>query len=99
MKHIILTLFFVLATISFAFSQDGQKAVEVNELPTISISDTNRLTVQNAKQGDVLQLFSIVGVKVFETKMESSSKELTLNVPKGYYIVKVSNMVRKIVVK
>ena len=100
MKHIILTIFFVFATISFVFSQDGQKAtVETSDQPFVSISDSNKLTVQNVKQGDVLQLFSIVGVKVFETKMDSSSKELILNVPKGYYIVKVSNMVRKIVVK
>ena len=100
MKHIIFTIFFVFATISFVFSQDGQKATaESTDSPSISISDTNRLTIQNAKQGDILQLFSIVGVKVFETKMDSPSKELTLNVPKGYYIVKVSNTVRKIAVK
>jgi len=100
MKHILFIIFFVFATVSFAFSQDGQKATaETSDQPSISISDSNRLTVQNVKPGDILQLFSIVGVKVLETKMDSSSKELILNVPKGYYIVKVSNMVRKIAVK
>jgi hypothetical protein len=99
MKHFILTLFFTLVTAGYGFSQEGMHKIADNEQPMVSISDTNRLYVQNVKQGDVLQVFSIVGIKVYETKLESASKEVALNVPKGYYIVKIANTVRKIAVK
>lgn len=83
-----------------AFSQEGmQKASLDTDQPAVSISDTNRLYVYNVKPGDLLQLYSIVGVKVLEVKMDSSSKEISLNVPKGYYVVKVSSLVKKIAVK
>jgi len=100
MKHIILTFFLIFSLNSFVFSQEiTHKASVETEQPSISITDSNRLFVQNVKPGDLLQLYSIVGVKVMEVKLDSSSKELTLNIPKGYYMVKVSNTVRKIAVK
>ena len=101
MKKLLLTvLLLVIATVSFSFAQDGNpKLPNESELPYISLTDTNRLLVQNVKAGDMLQVYSIVGVKVFEIKLDSSGKEITLNVPKGYYVVKVSNIVRKIAVK
>lgn len=100
MKKLLLMIFFTVTTVGFAFSQEGNLKLPVDsEQPSVLLSDTNRLLVQNVKPGDILQVYSILGVKVIEVKMDSSNKELLLNVPKGYYIVKVSNMVRKISVK
>jgi hypothetical protein len=42
---------------------------------------------------------SIVGVKVLEKKPESSNCSLVLELPRGYYIVKIGSTVRKISVK
>ena len=101
MKHILFILFFTFFIVGVSFSQEGNpKASLDKDQPSISLSDTNRLFVQNAKQGDLLQIYSIVGVKVLEVKMNATSRELILNtLPKGYYIVKVSDFVRKIAIK
>ncbi|MCL1942221.1 MAG: T9SS type A sorting domain-containing protein [Candidatus Azobacteroides sp.] len=100
MKKLLLIIFLTFATGGFSFSQEGNLKLPGDaDQPAISLADSNRLLVQNVKAGDLLQVYSIVGVKVVEAKMDSSSKEFILNVPKGYYIVKVSNMVRKIAVK
>ncbi len=100
MKQLLLIIFFVAFSVGFSHAQDVNPKLPIDtDQPSISLSDTNRLFVQNVKPGDLLQVYSILGVKVSEVKMDSSNKELTLNVPKGYYIVKVSNMVRKIAVK
>ena len=101
MKKLLLTvLLFGFVNISFSFAQDGNmKLPNDSESPSVSLNDTNRLLVQNVKPGDMLQVYSIVGVKVLEIKLDASGKEITLNIPKGYYVVKVSNIVRKIAVK
>jgi len=99
MKKLLFTiLLFVIVSVSFSFAQDGNLKSD-SELPSVSLTDSNRLLVQNVKVGDMLQVYSIVGVKVYEVKMDSSGKEITLNIPKGYYVVKVSNIVRKIAIK
>ena len=101
MKKLLLTiLLYAIVSISFSFAQDGNiKLSNESELPFVSLTDTNRLLVQNVKAGELLQVYSIVGVKVLEVKLDASGKEITLNIPKGYYVVKVSSIVRKIAIK
>ena len=57
------------------------------------------LQLQNAVVGEKLEVLSIVGVRVFTKKIESSNQEFQLELPKGYYIVKMGTVVRKISVK
>ncbi|MDD4921370.1 MAG: T9SS type A sorting domain-containing protein [Bacteroidales bacterium] len=57
------------------------------------------MQLKNAVVGEKMQLLSIVGVKVFEKRIESSNQEFQLDLPKGYYLVKIGNVVRKISVK
>jgi phosphohistidine swiveling domain-containing protein len=57
------------------------------------------LQLQNATVGDKIEVLSIVGVRVLEKRIESASQSVTLDVPKGYYIVRVGNSIRKISVK
>lgn len=71
-------------------TQDG--SVSIYQKGTI-------LQLQNATVGEKIQVLSIVGVRVFEKRIESSNQEFQLDLPKGYYIVKIGNVVRKISIK
>ncbi|MDD2437103.1 MAG: T9SS type A sorting domain-containing protein [Massilibacteroides sp.] len=75
-------------------TQQKREAAEVE----ISIID-NRLKIKNALVGSKLEIYSIVGVKVFETEIKYSSGEYVLNLAKGYYIVRLKDTVRKIVIR
>lgn len=75
-------------------TQQKREAAEVE----ISIIN-NRLKIKNALVGSKLEIYSIVGVKVFETEIKYSSGEYVLNLAKGYYIVRLKDTVRKIVIR
>jgi len=57
------------------------------------------LQLQNFTAGDKLEVLNIVGVKVLERKLDSANQTVTLELPKGYYIVKIGSTVRKISIK
>ncbi len=77
-------------------------AIDIVEMAAgeVSIDYSGRtIHVENA-QGEVLRVYDVTGVSVMTIKIQSSSQKVELgNLPKGCYIVKVGNVVRKISVK
>jgi hypothetical protein len=71
----------------------------VQDAGVVVVLNGKIMQLQNANVGDKLEILNIVGVKIFEKKIESSNPQYTLDLPKGYYIVKVGDTVRKISVK
>lgn len=68
--------------------------------PEIEISVVgNKLTVNNAVVGSKLEIYSVVGVKVLEIEIKYTSGDYTINISKGYYIVRIGETVRKIVIR
>lgn len=65
----------------------------------ITVTDNTTVRIQNAPVDSVMEVYNIVGVKVTSEKIDSSDKTVTLNLSKGYYILKIENVVRKIVIK
>lgn len=59
----------------------------------------NRLIIENLPKDGVLEIFSIFGVKVYTQKIKAGTNEYTLNLPKGYYIVRIGDLVKKIALK
>ena len=49
--------------------------------------------------GQVLDVYNIVGVKIASVKVEGMDKRLDLNLQKGCYILKIGKVVRKVSVK
>lgn len=49
--------------------------------------------------GQNLYIYNITGVRVMSIKVDGSDKVYSLNFPKGCYIVKVGNVVRKISIR
>lgn len=79
----------------------ANKAVEIieKEFSTVSISiRDNTLYVANAN-GQQLFIYNVAGVRVVSVKVEGMEYRYDLNLPKGCYIVKVGNTVRKISLK
>jgi hypothetical protein len=73
-------------------------AAEPDTSPVLTISG-NTVKVQNATVGTSLEVYSILGIKVFTYKLDAADKQLTLNLSKGWYLVKLEGLVRKIAIK
>ncbi|MDR1624226.1 MAG: hypothetical protein LBS04_04555 [Tannerellaceae bacterium] len=70
------------------------------EKPTVEVvAIDNRIKVTNAPIGSKLEIYSVVGIKVVEIEMTQSSGEYTVNIAKGYYIVRIGETVRKVAIR
>lgn len=96
-KHIILAfLLFAFGGIC-SFASTITDETTFIESSTIGISiNRNSVRITNAT-GQVLEIYNITGVKVASYKIDSADKIISLNqLSKSCYILKVSNIVRKI---
>ena len=64
----------------------------------ITISE-NVITVENAPVRSRLEIYSVVGLKVKDIELKEKSGEYHLDLAKGYYIIRVADTVRKIVIR
>lgn len=77
-----------------SYSQKQKTTPEVE----ISVTD-NKIRVNNAIVGSKLEIYSVVGVKVVEFEIKYTSGDYAINLAKGYYIVRIGETVRKIVIR
>lgn len=107
MKKILLFIF-LFATASFialpAKAQDANTPVQTNfesEKETeISISVfNNTLYVINAAENSYLEIRNMLGEKVFESYINSDKEEFYLNLKKGFYIIKIGDILQRIIIK
>ena len=47
-------------------------------------------------QGQTLEVVSLTGRRVMTVKIESQVQKIELNIPKGFYILKIGKVVRKV---
>ena len=76
-------------------------AVSEEKEPTpikISAYD-NKIVVENAPIGSKLEIYSVVGIRVKEISLKQPSGEYTVDIAKGYYIVRIGDTVRKIAIR
>ncbi len=98
------TLFFLLIFsflfFSAVYAQEGRRSLPTDyEQGSVALTFTgNNVRVQNA-QGSVLEVYNVLGQKVTSIKIDSSDKTITLNLPKGWYILKIENITRKVAIK
>lgn len=103
MKRLFLYFFLALTLWSFSsvMAQDGRKVETVQHESaslTITVSGTT-IRVQNATPGSTMEVYDILGVKITSVRIDTTDKTVTLNLSKGYYIFKVGDTVRKVVIK
>ena len=94
-------VFFSLQSVAYAQQNVKAKPVVVADTSAIEITiiESNRISVKNAPIGKKLEVYSIVGNKVKEFEMKTSSGEYPLNLPRSIYIFKLDGIVRKYVIK
>lgn len=59
----------------------------------------NKIVVENAPVGSKLEIYSVVGIRVKEISLKQPSGEYTVDIAKGYYIVRIGDTVRKIAIR
>lgn len=101
--HILITLGLTISMIAAPSSlkaEDMQyQQIEQEQSLIKIIFNESTIRVKNA-EGMTLELFSVTGEKVYEQKVDSQSKSFDIShLQKGYYIVKVGKITRKIYVK
>lgn len=97
---------FAIFVIFMLFSSVNVVAQEVRKSPTIEnetsqvglIVTNNSIRVLNA-ENSTLEVYNVLGVKVTSIRIDSPDKTITLNLPKGCYILKAENVTRKIAIK
>lgn len=82
---------------SLAIETETEEAAMLSEKIVVSF-EKNTLRVQRA-EGYTVYIYNITGVKVASYKVDSAEKTITLNLEKGYYIVKVGDVARRILVR
>ncbi len=100
--HIVLAALLLSPMPQYAMGKGAVKQYESAQqdktIPTLSIVD-NTIHIKNARQGCIMEIYNILGVKIDTMTIDTTEKSITLNLPKGYYIVKLDNTVRKIVIR
>lgn len=101
MKKNFTFIFLLLMSLSPAIAQRSERvSSSISQETVVAVYQKGKLLIlQNAPIGEKLNILSIVGVCVFEKRIDSTYMEISLELPRGYYIVKVGNIVRKIAIK
>ncbi len=70
------------------------------ELPVATlVVEGNRVRV-NGAEGQVLRIYNLTGIEVAKYRIDANDVQLNLNkLSKGYYIIKVDKVVRKISIR
>lgn len=71
---------------------------ETTDSLKISFAD-NVIYLENAKAGSKMEIYSMLGEKVQVITVSSSTFEHRLHLPKGYYIIRIEKLVKKVVVR
>lgn len=97
-KALIMFVFTLVSITGFSKESSGYYYGVENQDTEISISG-NKIYIQNLAVGGKLQIYSVLGVNVATIDVRSGSGEYNVNLPKGYYIVKIGDVVRKVAVR
>lgn len=81
------------------YAMSNKPALEQSSEREITITVQQSSLLVNNAQGQTLEVVSLTGNQVVKVKIESPSQRVELDVPKGCYIVKVGNVVRKIAIR
>lgn len=84
-----------------AYTQDGKNRLvtEKTESKTKIKLIEKRIIIENLPKDDVLEIYNIMGVKVYSKRLQAGTNEYTLSLAKGYYIIKIGKITKKIALR
>ena len=65
----------------------------------VTITVNGNLVHVSGASGEVMKVFNLTGTEVATMRIEGAEKTVTLNIPKGCYLLKVGKLVRKIYIR
>lgn len=85
-------------------AQDSSKVVkekmEIEKEEKIKIKLVDQvITIVDLPRDDLLEIYNIMGVKVYNRRVKAGTNEYALTLPKGYYIIKIGKKTKKIAIK
>ncbi|HBG58755.1 T9SS type A sorting domain-containing protein [Proteiniphilum sp. UBA1028] len=102
MKHFctILLMAFLIGGTGFPVSsQENPNRLVIEEQDTVIIKlSGNRLIIENLPKDEILEIYNIMGVKVYSRRVKAGTNEYTLSLSKGFYILKIGRITKKIAV-
>ncbi len=106
MKQFLLILFLSINTFLFATGNNAadnlfdRVATESTATSSVVVTFSDgKLTVENAPQSAVIEIYSMLGVSVFKATMKEPRQSFIIDLKKGYYIVRIDNLTKKISIK
>ena len=57
------------------------------------------LVIENLPKDDIMEIYNIMGAKVYTRRINSGTNEYQLTLPRGYYIIKIGKFTKKIAVR
>lgn len=83
---------------SKCFAQMTEDENIENSASAVTIKlDGSTVTIRNA-EGQVAELYAITGVQIGSYRIGKNQKELVLTLKKGFYIIRVNKMTRRITI-
>lgn len=97
--HIIILLAATLMALPLRAADQAEKEGVESEMAAVALTvNGSQVRIANA-EGKVLEIYNLAGVRVASVKIDSEDKTLNLNLPKGYYILKVGDVARKVSIR
>ena len=59
----------------------------------------SRIIIENLPTDNILEIYNIMGVKVYTRRLKAGTNEYNISLPKGYYIIKIGKFTKKIAIK
>lgn len=93
-------LFFLSASMNiYAQSEKKPLIVESEVTQLVLTIDGNTIRIQDADKDSTLEIYNILGVQISSIKIDSADKTVVLTLPKGCYMLKIGDIVRKVAIK
>lgn len=104
MKNVLLLIFIFSSCLVFSggslFDNNFGKSAEQVQTKPVTVSFLNgQLTIINAPTNSKLEVFTMLGVSIFHGTTIEQREVFLLDLNKGYYIIKVAGLTKKISVK
>ena len=64
----------------------------------VSVMEGGEAVVITNAEGKTLEIYNLTGVRVARIRIDSNDKQITLNLTRGCYIMKVDKVVRKVTI-
>ncbi|MDD4778150.1 MAG: T9SS type A sorting domain-containing protein [Fermentimonas sp.] len=85
-------------TVSLQQSSSFQQINTVQDSVIIKLAE-NRLIIEDLPKDEILEIYNIMGVEVYNRRIYAGTNEYILSLPKGYYILKIGKLTKKIAIR